>query len=91
MIPEIADSSMGQIELGMINAIAFNSKWDEKYKEADVLKGKFHNCDGTISTVKMLKSEETSYLEDEFFIGFTKKFYGNEYSYVALLPKKKTS
>ena len=48
----------------------------------------FHNFDGTISRVKMLRSSESTYFENGDYIGFAKPYKGGRFSYVALLPKE---
>ena len=89
-ICQIADESMNAMLACLINAILFDADWKEKYETNDIYEGDFTNADGTTSAVQMLSSTEWRYLENDFFTGFAKPYKEN-YSYVALLPKKAKS
>lgn len=91
MIDSIADESMNQMLLAFINAISFMADWEEQYEDSDIHTGKFNNQDGSISQVKMMSSTEYSYIENDFFTGFTKDYKDENYCFMALLPKKKRS
>ena len=89
MIDRIADESMKKSDLlaCLMNAVCFDSKWQEPYETKDISEDEFHNADGTTSEVKMLSSSEIEYISDDAFEGFVKPYKGNEYSFMALLPK----
>ena len=89
MIPEVADESMRAMLFTLINAISFEAAWEEEYQDEDVLNDDFTNADGTVSRVKMLRSYESTYLENNVFEGFAKPYKDADFSYVALLPKIK--
>lgn len=91
MIDSIADDSMKDMVLALINAISFMADWEEIYDEDDIYLEEFNNLDGSILEVEMMGSTEYSYIENEFYIGFTKAYKGGEFSYMALLPNKKRS
>lgn len=91
MIRNAADDSMNHMLACLMNAIAFEAEWMEKYEEDDIHEGEFNNADGTICEVQMLESSEDTYIEDDFFTGFVKPYKDEEYAYMALLPKKKKS
>ncbi len=91
MIKNIADDSMNMMLFALLNAVCFQAEWKVKYKESDIYENQeFHNSDDSISKVTMLFSPENSYVENEFFEGFVKP-YRNDYSFLALLPKKNRS
>ena len=90
MIQAIADRSMSSMLACMINAVAFDAKWSDKYEDNDIRPGVFHNFDGTDSRVSMMSSTEWNYIEDSRFTGFTKPYKNAGYSYMALLPKKES-
>ena len=74
-----------------MNAVAFEAKWSEPYHaEKNIKKEKFTNADGSKNIVYMLESTENNYVEDDFFTGFVKPYEGEKYSFMALLPKKKS-
>lgn len=91
MIDSIADESMKEMLLALINAISFMADWEEQYEESDIYSGEFNNQDGSIAKVKMMSSTEYSYIENDFFTGFTKDYKNKNYCFMALLPKKKRS
>ena len=91
MIKEIADESMKGMLLALINAISFMADWEDMYEDDDIGRDEFNNLDGSVSEVEMMSSTESSYIENEFYTGFVKEYKGGEYSYMALLPKKKKS
>ena len=88
LIPPIADDSMKEMLLCLLNACAFLAGWEKEYKPDSVLYDDFHNADGSVSRAVMLKSHETAYIENKWFTGFEKPYAGNAFSYAVLLPKK---
>lgn len=90
MIPKVADDSMRDDMLfALINAVAFEAEWKDEYEDTDILNEDFTNADGTVSRVKMLRSYESIYLENEYVEGFAKPYKNTGFSYFALLPKKR--
>lgn len=72
----------------LINAIAFEGKWDTMYEEYQIHKDSlFTPGSGDVETVTMLFSEENTYFQDEDTIGFCKP-YRDGYSFAAFLPKE---
>jgi len=91
MIKKIVNEPMNPLFMAtLMNAVAFEAKWGDSYKDCDIKEEKFTNASGYQNTVDMLKSSENSYIEDDFFIGFVKPYQGDKYSFMALLPKKKS-
>ncbi|MEE1315558.1 MAG: serpin family protein [Faecalimonas sp.] len=72
----------------LINALAFDAEWQSIYKKNQVREGVFTREDGQAQSVKLMYSEEYTYLEDEMATGFLKYYADNEYAFVALLPKE---
>ena len=89
MITDVANDSMKEMLACLLNAVAFDAEWMEEYEDSDIDDDVFNNADGTTSNVQMMYSTEYSYLEDGYFRGFAKMYKDGEYSFVALLPKKK--
>ena len=91
MIKKIVNEPMNPLLMAtLMNAVAFEAKWSDSYKDTDIKEEEFTNASGYQSTVNMLKSFENSYIEDDFFTGFVKPYQGYKYSFMALLPKKKS-
>jgi len=89
MIPKLMDHAPAQLKMCLMNAIAFDAKWQVPYGEDDIYEdGEFNNADGTVSVVPMMNSTENDYIEDDYFTGFIKDYKGGRYALMALLPKK---
>ncbi len=91
MIPEIIDKIDEDTVMYLINALAFDSEWAEKYEKYRVSDGTFTDSKGNEQSVKMMGSDEYFYLEDENVVGFLKGYKGGKYSFGALLPNENIS
>ncbi len=87
MIPKILEKIEDNSVMYLINAIAFDAKWQSPYEKEDVEAGTFTSENGTQQTVDMMYSTEAYYLEDDSTTGFIRP-YEDGYSFVALLPKE---
>ena len=87
LIDKIADDTMANMLLCMLNATAFVGEWTQTYTEFDIEEFPFHNSDGTTSQVDMIDTTENEYIEDDFYTGFVKPYKDIGYSFMALLPK----
>lgn len=90
MIPSILEKVKKEDVMYLINAISFDAEWKKPYDEAGVFDGTFTNAAGKKETVKMMASEEGTYLEDDTCKGFMKDYAGG-YAFVALLPDEGVS
>ena len=91
MVKDILDKIPEDAVMYLVNALAFEAEWMEKYDETQVREGVFTAADGEKQTVQMMHSEESQYLEDENATGFLKYYAGMDYGFVALLPKEGVS
>ena len=91
MIPEILDQIPPEAVMYLVNALAFDAKWQTPYPEYAVGQGSFTAASGETRTVEYLYSEEHCYLEDENATGFLKRYAGGRYAFAALLPKEGVS
>lgn len=82
IIDEIAESEV----MYLINALAFDAEWQDKYEKKDINEHIFTGYDNVQTAVQMLFSEESVYLSDENAVGFSKNYKGEKYSFVAMLP-----
>jgi len=88
LIDEIPDSAVSYL----INAIAFEGKWKIQYKGDDIVENQdFTNAAGVTEKVTMLNGQESVYICDDKAAGFIKKYEGNQYAFMALLPNKGVS
>lgn len=91
MIKDILDNSASGGDVFLVNALAFNSVWQEIYREDQVKNGVFTTEDGKVQDVIMMYSPEGLYLEDENAEGFIKYYADQKYAFAALLPEKGVS
>lgn len=90
MIPKILDQlSEEQVAL-LLNAVAFEGKWETPYEDHQVRKETFTAAGGGKQKATMLYSTEKTYIHDEKVSGFIKP-YRDGYSFVAILPEKGVS
>lgn len=87
MIDQILKEIPTDAMMYLINAVAFDAKWEEKYKKSDVRDWTFNNIDSTQSKVQMMNSTEEKYIETDDAVGFIKPYKNGDYSFVALKPK----
>ena len=85
MIEEIIDDLDPMAMMVLVNALAFDGKWNQPFD--DVISVDFNNIDGSVSKVDMLAGEEDYYIETDDAVGFRKSYDGDGYSFIALLPK----
>ena len=86
MIDSIIDEIDPLTVMYLINALVFDAKWQSEYEKDDIRDRTFYNADGSHTTVDMMYSEESIYLEGDGFTGFAKNYKGGAYSFVGLLP-----
>ena len=88
MIPEILDEISDDAVMYLVNALAFDARWQEQYFEYQVHEGEFNGADGIVTKVQMMRSSERHYLEDEHATGFLKYYADEKYAFAALLPEE---
>lgn len=88
MIPEILDEIPDEAIMYLVNALAFDAKWDKEYENYQIREGRFTMEDGKRQDVDMMHSEEHKYLEDDLATGFIKYYKDRRYAFVAMLPNE---
>ena len=88
MVKNILDKIPEEAVMYLVNALAFDAKWEEVYRENAIREGTFTTAKGERRTVEMMYSEESRYLEDSYATGFIKYYEGGRYAFVALLPNE---
>lgn len=91
MVEELLKEIPRDTVMYLINALAFEGKWEDPYGDSDVWQQAFTNQAGKVQQVSMMHSEEQSYLRDEQAQGFVKPYEGGRYAFVALLPDQGVS
>lgn len=87
-IDKILDGIDDEAIMFIINALAFDARWDKVYKKSDVIDGVFTDINGNEQDARMMCSDEDTYIEDEKAIGFVKRYEGGRYKFAALLPNE---
>jgi len=88
MVREILKEIKEEDVIYLVNALSFDGEWQKIYNETEVWDGTFTTEAGEEQPVPMMHSKETVYLEDERATGFVKYYKGQDYAFVALLPKE---
>ena len=91
MIPQIIDQIPPEALMYLINALAFDAKWDNDYLEYMIKDGQFTTEDGKKQDAEFMYSTEAYYLADKKATGFIKHYKDGKYAFVALLPKEGVS
>lgn len=86
MIKKILNEIPENAVMYLVNALAFDCEWADKYKSGDVRKADFKQADGKVAMVDMMASTESNYLEGDGFTGFIKYYKGRKYGFAAILP-----
>lgn len=87
MIPEIIQQLDSSTIMVLVNAIAFDAKWEAEYSEGDVWEQDFTMESEEVQQLEFMHSTEDTYLEGKNVTGFMKP-YKEGYSFVALLPEE---
>lgn len=87
-IKEIINDISDDTVMILVNALAFEAKWENPYADSDIKDGIFTMEDGATQTVYFMNSEENLYLEDDKATGFIKYYADKKYAFVALLPNE---
>lgn len=89
MIKDVLSEIPPDAVMYLINALAFEAEWAEKYDSTQIRENmKFTNSVGEEQKVDMMASVESLYLEDDYAKGFIKYYKDKEYAFVALLPNE---
>ena len=83
LIDKIYDSDM----LYLINTTLFDAKWQDEYEDNEIRDRDFTTVSGETTQVKMMYSDEHTYLENDFCTGLMKYYKDEKYTFAALLPK----
>lgn len=91
MIPEIIKQISENSRMYIINALAFEAEWKDKYEDLQIYEDcDFTNADGSTSKVTLLHSGESRYFELNGGVGFLRDYEGGQYSFMGLLPEEGT-
>ena len=89
MIEKILDRINQDAVMYLVNAVAFEGKWYQEYKESNIeQQSSFTNYDKSESDVDYLcdHCQNSVYFKDSNALGFMKGYKGDDFSFVAILP-----
>ena len=88
MIPKMVDHLSADQVMILINALAFDAKWEDKFKSNDVTEDRFHaDSFSTAETATFLWGEgDVTYLSNQTAQGFYKTYKGGKYAFMTILP-----
>lgn len=90
MIPKIIEKADRYAVMMLVNAIAFDAKWETPYKRSDIEKLEFTSYSGSKKKTDFMCSTENIYLKDGGAVGFMKPYKNGRFAFAALLPDKNT-
>ena len=71
----------------LLNAIAFNGVWENKFADDQIRKKQFSNYTGSTTEVEFLSDTVDSYYQDDNAVAFTRPYDGN-YEFIGILPNE---
>lgn len=72
----------------LLNALSFDSAWQEEYKDDQIAPATFHNQNGSESRVQMMSSDENQYLHSQGLHGCMKPYQEYHYGLSILVPQE---
>ena len=90
MIPKIIEKADRYAVMMLVNAIAFDAKWETPYKRSDIEKLEFTSYSGSKKKTDFMCSTENVYLKDGGTVGFMKPYKNGRLAFAALLPDENT-
>ena len=90
MIPKIIEKADRYAVMMLVNAIAFDAKWETPYKRSDIEKLEFTSYSGSKKKTDFMCSTENIYLKDGGAVGFLKPYKNGRFAFAALLPDENT-
>ena len=88
MIPKILENLSEETIMCLVNAMAFDAKWDEPYSEPQIEEDTFTTAKAEQKQVTFLTGIEHLYIEDEYSKGFIKQYKRGKYAFAAILPNE---
>lgn len=88
MIPKIIENADRDAVMMLINAVAFEAKWETPYTNDDIEKLEFNSYSGKSKKTDFMCSTENVYLKDGGTVGFMKPYKNGRFAFAALLPNE---
>lgn len=94
MIPEVLKEIPSNAIMYLINAVAFDAKWETEFDKNMTVKAEFTAVDNTKQEVDMMRNFEMSsalYMKDDNAEGIYKYYKDRKYAFVAMIPDEGVS
>lgn len=91
LIDEIIKVIPDEAVMYLINCVLFDAEWAVKYEKQSVYDIEFTSYNNEKQMTKFMPSKESLYLNDDGAVGFIKPYFGNKYSFAAILPDENVS
>ncbi|MCM1132901.1 MAG: leucine-rich repeat protein [Ruminococcus flavefaciens] len=92
MIPEIIDEIGNNAIMYLINAVAFDAKWETEFDKYMTVEADFTAIDGSAQTAEMMTAYGgVWYMKDDNAEGIYKYYKDRKYAFVAMLPDENIS
>lgn len=88
MIPKIIENADRDAVMMLVNAVAFEAKWETPYTNDDIEKLEFNSYSGKSKKTEFMCSTESVYLSDSDAVGFMKPYKNGRFAFAALLPNE---
>lgn len=88
MIPTLLEEISPDAAMYLINAMAFEARWSDRYTQNQIHDEIFTNAAGAEENAQMLRETGRFYLENDDATGFIKFYEGGEYAFLAMLPNE---
>jgi len=88
MIPRIMEDINPDATAYLINAVAFEGKWEETFEKDMISESTFTSASGETQDVTMMTETLDGFYENNLATGFMKTYEGGKYAFLAMLPKK---
>ena len=86
MIDKAIESLDDDTVMVLVNAIAFDAKWEEPYDSDHIKDGDFRSANSGTQKATFLNESTAYYYETEKATGFIKNYKGGEYAFLMILP-----
>ncbi len=87
MIDSIIEKISADTVMYLINALAFEAEWVDKYTKESIFDGEFTLENSETIQTEYMRTEAANYIKGENAEGFFKAYKG-DYAFIALLPKE---
>lgn len=82
----INELAVSQCDSVLINALYFNGKWDEPFKENQLADMDFTNVDGSVKTVTGMEENGLTLYQSDDTLAFSKMYEGGDFEFIGILP-----